>query len=276
MANKSKANSKKIAASKLKGEMKGGTIEGEGLIFDYHTIRLIIGFIAMIFPLIVYIRAAKITDSISWSYYTDARDLFVGFLFVIGAFLISYKGRKTIIRPDDVGSLWKWISRFWKGAVNFRIWEKKHEEDLVGWAGGIAACVTATCPTAFCIGPDCPSDWKSNIHYIGAVVLFSTTIYFCLVAFLGQVKAKIKEDEAIGLIGNTPKKRRKKVYQFCGWGIAIVMLGLFFMKIAQFEPTKNFTFWVEAVALELFGIAWAVASQYLPYVTDKNEQQKLF
>ena len=245
MANKSKANRKKIAASKLKGETNGGKVDGEGLIFDYHTIRLIIGLIAVIFPLVVRIRAAKITDSISWSYYTDARDLFVGFLFVIGAFLISYKGR------------------------NLR-------ENLVGWAGGIAACVTATFPTAICIGANCPSDWKSNVHYIGAIVLFSTTVYFCLVAFLGQVNTKIKADEATNVVGFTPKKRRKIVYLFCGWGIAMVMLGLFVMNVIGFNSIKNITFWVETVALELFGIAWAVASQYLPFVTDKKERQKLF
>jgi hypothetical protein len=54
------------------------------------------------------------------------------------------------------------------------------------------------------------------------------------------------------------------------------MLGLFVMKLAEFNAIKNITFWVETVALELFGIAWAVASQYLPVFTDKTERQKLF
>jgi len=245
MSTKRKPNRKKSTTQKIKAETNKETLRGEGLVFDYHTIRLIIGLIAILFPLVVRIRAAQITDSISWSYYTDARDFFVGFLFVIGAFLVSYKGRKL-------------------------------RENLVGWAGGIAACVTALSPTSFCIGTNCPSDLKSNIHYIGAIILFSTTVYFCLVAFLGQVNTKIKEDEATGVVGFTPKKRRKVVYLFCGWGIALVMLGLFIMNVVGFNAIKNITFWVETVALELFGIAWAVASQYLPVVTDKAEQQKLF
>jgi hypothetical protein len=120
--------------------------------------------------------------------------------------LISYKGRSLTLNPAEVGDFWKWANRFWKGAVNFRIWERQHEEDLVGWAGGIAACVTALCPTALCIGTDCPSDWKSNVHYIGAIILFSSTVYFCLIAFLGQVNTKIKEDETLGSTGNSPKK----------------------------------------------------------------------
>lgn len=272
MPNKSRANRKKTTASKTTVE----TMDGEGLIFDYHTIRLIIGLIAIIFPLVVGLRASQITDSISWSYHTNARDFFVGFLFVIGAFLISYKGRTLTLNPDEVGGFWKGANKFWKGAVNFRIWERQHEEDLVGWAGGIAACVTALCPTALCIGTNCPSDWSSNVHYISAIVLFSTTVYFCLAAFLGQVNEKILKDESLGRVGYTPKKRRRLAYRICGWGIVIVMLGLFVMKIAEFNAIKNITFWVETVALELFGIAWVVASLYLPIFTDKAEQQKLY
>ena len=245
MPTKNKLNRNKPTSRKVKVETNGETMGGEGLVFDYHTIRLIIGLIAMLFPLVVRIRAAQITDSISWSYYTDARDFFVGFLFVLGAFLICYKGRNL-------------------------------SENLVGWAGGIAACVTALSPTSFCTGANCPSDWKSNVHYMGAIVLFSTTVYFCLVAFLGQVNMKIKEDEATGVVGFTSKRRRKVVYLCCGWGIAIVMLGLFIMNVFGFNTIKNITYWVETVALELFGIAWAVASQYLPFVTDEVERQRLF
>jgi hypothetical protein len=112
------------------------------LAFDYHAIRLMIGLIALLFPWIVSIRSFQINDSISWSYHTDARDLFVGLLFVIGAFLMSYKGHKPVLDEKDVGNFWNSLSRFWKGAINFRIWERKHEEDLVGWAGGIAAWIT--------------------------------------------------------------------------------------------------------------------------------------
>ena len=54
----------------------------EYLAFDYHAIRLMIGLIAMLLPLVVRIFASKITDSISWSYHTDARNYFVGFLSV--------------------------------------------------------------------------------------------------------------------------------------------------------------------------------------------------
>lgn len=249
----------------------------ENLVFDYHTIRLLIGLIALSFPWLVSIRASKITPSISWSYYTNARDLFVGLLFVIGAFLISYKGHKPRLHKNEVGKFWNWVSKFWKGAINFRIREREHEEDLVGWVGGIAAGVTAVNPTAFCVEKTCPSDPTAIIHYIGAFILFATTVYFCLVAFRGQVNAKIKINEGLsGKGGKDPKKLRVRFYSFCGWGIVAIMLGSVVAAYTQFDAISNITFWAEAAALELFGTAWLIASQYLPIVTDERERQKLF
>ena len=248
----------------------------ENLVFDYHTIRGLIGLIAMSFPLVVWILASKITDSISWSYHTNARDFFVGFLFVLGAFLMSYKGHKPIMQEDEVGKFWKLLSGFWKGAIKFRILEKEHEEDLIGWIGGIAAWVTAISPTAICIGENCPPDWRSNVHYLSAIILFSTTVYFCLVAFLNQVNDKIREDKEKGLTGDSPRKRRRKAYLFCGWGIVAFMFALLIVKAVKFSAIPNVTFWVEAIVLELFGLAWAVSSQYLPIVTDETERQRLF
>lgn len=64
----------------------------EKLVFDHRTLRLIVGGIAFSFSLVVFLLATTITSSISSSYHTNARDVFVGFLFVIGALLIAYKG----------------------------------------------------------------------------------------------------------------------------------------------------------------------------------------
>jgi hypothetical protein len=246
------------------------------LIFDYHTIRLLIGVIALSFPWVVSILASRITPSISWSYHTDARDIFVGFLFIIGAFLVSYKGHKPTLHKNDVSNFWNWVSKFWKGAINFRIWERKHEEDLVSCVGGVAAWVTAVCPTAFCVEKTCPPDPISTIHYIGATVLFSTTVYFCLVAFKSRAKEKRKAEGLLEKGGNDPKNLRIKFYSFCGWGIAVIMLGSVVVVRTGFDAISNIIFWSETAALELFGIGWLIASQYLPVFTDEVERQKLF
>lgn len=249
----------------------------DNLIFDYHTIRLIIGLIAMLLPVVVGVRASGILDSISWSYHTNARDIFVGLLFVIGAFLISYKGHKPTLQKKDIGKFWNWVNSFWKKAIDFRIWERKHEEDLVGWIGGIAAGLTAVFPTALCLGEDCPDDPISRIHYLSAIVLFSTTVYFCLVAFRISVNKKLEDAQALSeKVGTDPILLRRRIYSFCGWGIVAVMLGLVVVKFTSLHTIKNITFWAETFALELFGAAWLIASHYLPVVTSEQERQKLF
>lgn len=242
-------------------------------LFDHHTIRAIIGLIAMLLPWIVRWRAALSLDSISWAYHTDARDIFVGCLFVMGAFLISYKGHQVILEEHEVSRFWKWLARFWRGAIRFRIWERKHEEDLVGWLGGICAIIAALFPTAFCTGRACPFDPIGLIHNLSAVILFLTTAYFCLVAFRLRVNEKMQQSEE-AMQG--PQRLRKCIYAFCGWGIIGILVVLMVAGFTDFDAIADLTYWAELVALELFGFAWVVASQYLPIVTGKGERLKLF
>jgi hypothetical protein len=168
------------------------------------------------------------------------------------------------------------LGKFWKGAVKFRIWERENEEDVVSWSGGLAAGVTAVCPITVCVGTKCPFDPISTIHYISAIILFSTTVYFCLVAFRGQADAKLKTDEGGSEGGIAPRQRRLRFYSFCGWGIVAIMLLSAIMALTELGTMLNIMFWAETIALVLFGTAWLVASQYIPFLTDKTEQQKPF
>jgi hypothetical protein len=64
--------------------------EVENLIFSPYTLRLMIGLMAFILPPLVTIITARIMVSLSAAYHTAARDVLVGFLFIIGAFLLAY------------------------------------------------------------------------------------------------------------------------------------------------------------------------------------------
>jgi hypothetical protein len=258
-------------------EKKNSQALDESLAFDSYTIRLAIGVIAMLFPVVVALRASGFPDSISWSYYTDARDFYVGFLFVIGGYLISYQGHRPPLDQIHVGKFWNWVNSFWKGAIDFRKRERKYEEDLVTWVGGVAAAITALFPTAYCLGADCPRDPISVIHYIAAALVFGTTVFFCLVAFRSRAVDKLKRAEKLpGKTGAAPRRWRLRFYAVCGWGIAVVMIGVVVLKATSFQPTSNIMFWAETIALELFGIAWLIASQYLPGVTTEAERRSLF
>lgn len=217
--------------------------------------------------------ATTITSSISASYHTDARDVFVGFLFAIGVLLIGYKGHAY--KPTGKkGEFWYQVRKLWA----------KHQEDLISTVGGIAAIAAAVCPTAC---DSCTRDIKSNIHTVAAIILFAIVVYFCWFPFLDRVIAKLgnqlkKDDDESkitflrraqnslkGSEGKVAYLRRVAgrgwVYLFCGWGIAVVMGGLIAAEFTVLDETRiafHLTFWAETLALFLFGIAWMIASQF--------------
>ena len=79
------------------------------LVLSYHRVRRAVGILGVILPLILIIGGvwsnSRLEPSISDFYHTTMRDVFVGTLFAIGIFLISYKGYK----PDKG----EWISDDW-------------------------------------------------------------------------------------------------------------------------------------------------------------------
>jgi len=241
--------------------------EAQNLVFNYLILRLIVGMIAFVLPPGVVIITAQITSSISASYHTLARDVFVGSLFVIGALLWAYNGRRPDLTEEQVSDFWKGLDKFWNGAAKFRIAELKVEERVISAIGGFAAVGAALFPTAC---DSCTMDMKARIHVISAVILFSTIAYFCLVGFAAQVKNP-KATEV-------KKKRRARIYSFCGWGIVIAMLGLVVTQVAMPVAARNelpFTFVAETVALWLFGFSWMTASKVFSWLADEEEQLKM-
>ena len=156
----------------------------ESLVFDYRSLRLIIGALAFAFPVVVYALTGKITTSISASYHEpETRDVFVGFVFILGALLIAYKGHRLPVSFKEGGKLWVSVRR--------------REEDWISAIGGIAAMLTALFPTAC---DDCSLDAKARIHALGAFILFFNVAYFSLIAFLRSLNKKLQAyDELRGI-----------------------------------------------------------------------------
>ena len=118
-------------------------------IFDYRALRLLVGLIAFTMPLFALINSSEPISSISGSYHTENRDVFVGLTFMIGALFWAYNGHDLT-------------------------------QKTVSKLAAIAAIITALFPTA-CF--DCATDMDSRIHYAAAVFLFLTIAYFCLGPF---------------------------------------------------------------------------------------------
>jgi riboflavin transporter FmnP len=123
-------------------------------VFDYRGLRLLMGLIALSLPIIVSALAGKSLTSISASYYSGARDMFVGLLFIVGAFLFAYNGHSDI-------------------------------ESLASKIASLAALFVAYFPTAC---DSCRSGIASITHHVAATVLFSILAYFCFIPFRRKVK----------------------------------------------------------------------------------------
>jgi len=126
--------------------------ENENPVFDYRTLRVIVGGFAFGLPGLVYILAGRITASISASYHElPTRDIFVGSLFVIGALLITYKGHLQGEPPEEGVGAWEW---FW----SFN-WIYRYQENLISTIGGVAAVTAALFPTAC---DTCSIPWRKR------------------------------------------------------------------------------------------------------------------
>jgi len=214
-------------------------------VFDYRTLRLLIGLIAFLLPIVAELLATADIPSISASYYTEARDAFVGMLFIVGAFLWAYNGHSS---PQKYSSK----------------------------VAGIAACFIAIFPTAChlcgtenppssCVS--CETTLVSIVHYISAGILFGVLAFFCLGPFRKNTKGKS---------GN--KGRRAKIYFICGVlmlaCIAVAAAANWLLDEAQVKVLR-ITYWAEFVAMMAFGIAWFTAGKWILFV-DKEDAVKLF
>lgn len=212
----------------------------ENILFDYRALRLLVGVIALTLPMIVSLLAdGPSLGSISGSYYTDARDVFVGLLFVVGAFLWAYKGHTPL-------------------------------QDNLSTVAAIAAFGVALFPTACIVDPsssiyfECASELSSKLHYGSAAVLFVILAIFCFVFFRIDTQNKTVKEQ-----------RRSKIYLYCGWSMVISMLTIIAAKIPSFAGVFSgfaVVYWAETAALSAFGIAWIVAGKYLSVFTDPEDK----
>lgn len=66
------------------------------MVFDYRALRLLMGLVALSLPFLVRFIATNPLTSISASYHSEARDVFVGMLCIVAAFLWAYNGHSAL------------------------------------------------------------------------------------------------------------------------------------------------------------------------------------
>jgi hypothetical protein len=123
---------------------------------DHHTIKLVVGVIAISLATLTSYFSDTPIQSISASYHENGwpRDIFVGFLFAISAFLLAYHGRSSV-------------------------------ELMLGKIAAIAAMGVAMFPCK-CVDH---VEIIPHVHGVSAAVLFVILAIFC---YLFYLRAKIK------------------------------------------------------------------------------------
>jgi hypothetical protein len=254
--------------------------ETNALIIRYVNLRKAIGYIAFLFPIILFIGAWSISKksgfswqwpgSVSGYYYTSVRNVFVGTLCAIAVFLIAYSGYNELDR---------WITNL----------------------AGVFALGVAFFPTA---NSNFHPHWISYFHHIFSSLML---IFLALMALqftrtkssqgenlrdqlihlrralLGKVLPTVQEGQEVQeqlaelsrleppesnprqkvkLEKRIQKWRRNRIYIYCAW-LILLFIALALLQNLIHEPAWHLFFFCEVFALWTFSVSWFVKGQTL-------------
>lgn len=196
-------------------------------VHSYLFLRRSIGVIGLALPLVLIIGTLIVNgyllDSISSSYYSTLRGVFVGSICAVGVFLLSYHGYTKA-------------------------------DDIAGDIAAVAAIGLALCPTTPDSGPVSSAQRVFGIlHTVFAAIFFLTLVVFCVYFF-------VKQDNPVR---TPRKTARNWIYYTCGGIIFVCLLLIWITKSFLSRQTAwlHPMLWLEAVAIFAFGIAWLVKGQ---------------
>lgn len=201
--------------------------------------RRLIGVLGLLLPVLLYLLAGlrptgglerwSLLDSVSAYYYTGAVGVFVGILFALSLFLLTYPGYHGVLA-----------------------------DRLVGWLGGTAALGVALFPTAAPSGlaePTWWAPWVRTVHYVSAVLLFVSFILFAIWLFRKSSIPR-RQDRP------RDKRWRDDICLVCGIAMIIAVLWA-----ASSMITGRPIFLPEAIAIVAFAVSWLVKGEaYTPVV----------
>lgn len=195
--------------------------------------RRLIGVLGLLLPVLLYLLAGlrptgglgrwTLLDSVSSYYYTGAVGVFVGILFALSLFLLTYPGYHGVLA-----------------------------DRMVGWLGGTSALGVALFPTAapYCLAePTWWSPWVRTVHYVSAVLLFVSFILFAVWLFR-KSNIPLRRDRP------ADKRWRDDICLACG---IIMILAVFWAGSSMI--TGRPIFLPEAIAIVAFAVSWLVKGE---------------
>ncbi|ALJ00403.1 hypothetical protein [Rufibacter tibetensis] len=212
-----------------------------------YTLRKLIGIMGMSLPLLLWLylflenRLLSPLDSISHYFFTQAGTIFTIILSLLAIFLIVYKGEEPI-------------------------------DFYVSLAAGVFALLVLLVPTSnlcnvcgeeglsYCVTVLEPSQAREIVHYFSAGLFLLCLAYMSF--FLFTKSDKQPENRGKGKI------TRNRIYRLCGVIIvvSILVIGLgdgANLMDEEFYTRYHLTFWMEALAVEAFGLSWLIKGNTL-------------
>lgn len=215
-------------------------------VIDQNAVRFLIGASAILLPVIEILLAfPHLLESVSASYATSPwpRNLFVGFNFAMGTFMLTYNGQE------------KWESRLAK-------------------IGAVAAYVVALVPGKYQNGEFLIHWLPSDTHVAATGVLFAVLIGFCSI-FRDRAIGKLADSPH-----SKPLLRRARSYTFfsrCMYvSLALFAVHIWFEYKDQSHQGDPWHLLLagEVLGLFAFGLAWLMAAKFI-FATD-DERTRLF
>lgn len=196
------------------------------LVISYLTLRRIVGLLGISFPFVLFVGALLLfgtgmQGSMSAYYHTGMRDVFVGTLWVIGFFLLSYKG-----------------------------WG---HDNIIGNLACMFAVGTAVFPTRPEGAVSRGSAVAGYLHLAFAALFFLTLIYFSFFLFTKTdprrkpTRRKLQRNVVYRCCGG--------VMSCCILLIVVYSSVLPGSAVRVLEPLRP-VFWLESLAVVAFGLSW--------------------
>jgi hypothetical protein len=198
-------------------------------VINYKRMRLVIGLVAFLMPIAVWLLSGHPRlSSISISYWTHSQDIFVGSLFAVGFFMMAYNGAGSCENWE------KWLSRAaFVFAILIALFPTRDFNDQIDNAPIWILYISNNNPQI--------------LHYAAAVSLF-ICLFLMLLFFSFRASRK-------------GKNGRSMTYFGFSIGIIIGMPILYYILDKRLGWYDSL-FYVEGLGLWLFGAGWFIAGAY--------------
>jgi hypothetical protein len=229
------------AAEKKRLLAEAQSLAGHSALADaYAYLQKAVGLIAVTLPFVVAIGhpltgGHGMKGSISAYYYTHMGNYFVGSLFALGVFFLSY---------------------------NYRHLPQYRWDNILSNAATLMAVGVALFPTAR-EGTKASGGAKAVAYFhLG----FAGVLFVLLGVFSFFLFTKTDNPDHI----TRAKRRRNQVYRTCGAIIGLAIVLIFVAEVVKPARSLHALFWLESVAVGSFGVSWLVKGEFLGLLADPS------